>query len=74
MSRALYRKSDPLNATFSKSNRIITNGRGFFYKIRGGKMNGPFATRDAAENDLCTFIKVLQIEAELDPRNFQLNS
>ena len=74
MNRALHRRSDPLNMVFSKSQRIIANDRGFFYKVRGGKVNGPFKSRQDAESDLSVFIKILKIEAELDPNNFHIVS
>lgn len=69
---SIQRKSDPLNVTFPKSPRIISNELGFFYKVRGGKLNGPFKSASDAESDLSVFIKVIKIEEELDPTNFQL--
>lgn len=70
----IQRKSDPLNVTYAKSPRIICNELGFFYKVRGGKLNGPFRSASDAESDLSVFIKVTKIEEELDPNNFQLTS
>ncbi len=74
MDRAFHRKSDPLNATFSKSQRIIVNDRGVFYKVRGGKLNGPFKSEIEARNDLDVFKKVLAIEEQLDTENLRIFS
>lgn|GEM_PF-3653344 len=69
MSQQIYRKSDPHDVFYSKSPRIVNSELGFFYRVRGGKLNGPFKSRDDAESDLSTFIKISMIEAELDPEN-----
>ncbi|MET1254088.1 DUF6316 family protein [Aliikangiella maris] len=72
--RLNYRRSDPLNVTFHQTERMFNNELGFFYKVRGGKANGPFRSLEHAESDLTIFIKILRIEQELDTENLQLLS
>lgn len=74
MNRAFHRKSDPINANYAKSPRIVCNDRGIFYKVRGGRLNGPFKSEIEAKNDLEVFIKVIAIEEQLDTENFQIFS
>lgn len=74
MDRVLHRRSDPLNVNFNKSSRLINNDIGFFYKIRGGRLNGPFKTVQEANADLEVFKNVLAIEEQLDIENLHLFS
>ncbi len=72
MTRAIYRKSDPLNVVYEKSQRLVFNDRGVFYKVRGGRMNGPFESEQAACDDLSVFKQVIKIEEQLDTENLRL--
>ena len=74
MDTAIHRKSDPLNANFSKSHRIVINDRGVFYKVWGGKLNGPFKSETEARSDLDVFKQVLLIEEQLDTENLRIFS
>jgi len=74
MDRAFHRKTDPLNANYSKTPRLICNSQGIFYKVRGGRLNGPFKSEVEAKNDLDVFIKVIAIEEQLDTENLHIFS
>ncbi|WP_444997641.1 hypothetical protein [Aliikangiella sp. IMCC44359] len=74
MSRQYYRKTDPINVTYTKTSRIFTSDLGVFYKSRGGKVNGPFDTLEGAQEDLAVFMKILEIEEGIDTENLQLMS
>ncbi|WP_196137177.1 DUF6316 family protein [Aliikangiella sp. G2MR2-5] len=74
MSRSIYRKSDPINSQFEKSPRLVVNDQGFFYKVRGGRLNGPFETEKEARSDLRVFKQVLAIEEQLDTENLRIFS
>lgn len=74
MSRRLYRRTDPLNATYNKTSRMIRTDTGYFYKVRGGTFNGPFETLEEAEADLLTFMAVLKIENEMDMFDFRISA
>ncbi|TQV85029.1 DUF6316 family protein [Aliikangiella coralliicola] len=74
MNRAIHRKTDSLNKTYAKTQRIIINDRGVFYKVRGGKLNGPFETEADARNDLKVFMQVVEIEEQLDTEDLRIFS
>ncbi|MCW8879166.1 MAG: DUF6316 family protein [Kangiellaceae bacterium] len=74
MSRAVHRKSDPLNVNFEKSHRFVVNDRGVYYKVRGGRLNGPFESEKEAQDDLDVFKQVILIEEELDTENIRIFS
>lgn|GEM_PF-1457722 len=56
-------------SVFKRSSRFVINDEGFFYRTRECDLIGPFNTESEALYDLNVFIKVTEIEAELQPEN-----
>ncbi len=50
---------------FNRSDRILIDDNGFYYKTREGATAGPFLTESKALFDLNIFIKITEIEVEL---------
>ncbi|MGX5173208.1 DUF6316 family protein [Aliikangiella sp. IMCC44653] len=66
------RRQDLSSQTFMQTQRFVINDFGIFYKVRGGKLHGPFASEVDAKRDLSVFMQVLKIESELERNNFQM--
>jgi hypothetical protein len=59
------RKSDKRNNQFTRSDRLIIDDRGFYYRTRENISNGPFATEAQALHELNVFLSVIRLENEL---------
>lgn len=61
----LRKDSAANDENFKRSERLIVNERGFYYRTREGNVAGPFVTRSHAMFDLNNFVSVAIIEEQL---------
>lgn len=52
---------------FRRSNRMVVNANGYHYRIRDGKMVGPFDTELHAKANLQNYIQSLEINQAISP-------
>ncbi|MCW8878731.1 MAG: DUF6316 family protein [Kangiellaceae bacterium] len=55
---------------YNRSDRVIINDEGYFYRTREQDLMGPFSTESEALFDLNVFLQVTEIEQELKDEFF----
>lgn len=55
---------------YQRTDRVMINDEGYFYRTREGEIMGPFATESETLFDLNIFKQVTMLEQELNDENY----